>query len=154
MTRTFLLLAALLVACGGPGGSDAGTGGGAGGGGGTARQPQIGETCGDPILSTWAYVNVCQGKSWLTCERGTVAAFTCSGPIGCALSSNGGDAGQQLSCDFSGAVNGEACPTIAIGRAYCGADAGYWMMCSDGGTFVEKRCASPCYQSGGSVFCN
>lgn len=150
-----LVLAAALIACGGPSGPDggSGTGGGAGGGGGTSRQPAIGDQCAtspadafDPTI--WQKVDVCQGNSWLTCNRGAVSAYSCSGSLGCAINGNNG-----LYCDFARAVAGEACPDKMVGVAVCGVDGGSWAKCEDGGTFSVRAC-SPCFTSGGSVVCN
>jgi predicted small secreted protein len=90
---------------------------------------------------------VCDGTAAaLFCEGGQLRAVKCSGPGGCTSSAS------TVSCDFSRAQPGDACPRQNESHAQCFAgNADQGLICRSG-VWTVAACKG-CAVQGGSVVC-
>jgi hypothetical protein len=104
-------------------------------------KPQAGDSCS-------ANTATCESNTEaLLCESGTYRAIDCNGPLGCVVSTSG-----SVSCDYSRARIGDACPTAEEGLGQChAANANELLLCQKG-TWRALECKS-CAVQGSNVVC-
>lgn len=98
----------------------------------------------------WYGQGACESNAVvLECEGFVFRPYPCRGSQGCQQSTG------YFSCDYSGNLVGDPCPVRQDGRGACSVDAGYVVICRDGGiTHVPCQGGAACtVADGGALLC-
>ena len=91
-------------------------------------------------------------KNAQQCQFGTWVLLPCRGTAGCQHT------GNNVTCDMSQDVEGDACATVVLGTGMCSADGKTTLECRNGPnsgapTLVKTNTCSSCSATGSEILC-
>jgi hypothetical protein len=102
---------------------------------------EAGESCSPDNTATCS-----SSTEALWCEGGKLRTIPCSGPAGCGRSSG------NITCDFSRAQAGDACPGVAEAKVQCAVASPDEALRCSGGTWTTLTCKG-CTVQDGTIVC-